>query len=263
VDWLNHSDPWDPDRYARFAAERRLPWDDLVGLLEPLERPRILDLGCGDGSLTAELHARLGAAATTGVDSSSSMLARAIPRAGAGLAFAEGDAGAWEGGPYDLVFSNSALHWVPSHQLLLPRLARLLAPGGQLAIQVPMNEAHPSHAEARAVATEPPFRQALGGFVRVSPVLEAERYAEILFRLGFARRRVRVEVYGHQLTSRDEVVEWVRGTLLTDYQKRLPPGMWQSFLDRYRSRLAAALPDDRPYLYTYRRILIWGALRKP
>jgi trans-aconitate 2-methyltransferase len=55
-------DPWNPDRYARFAAERRLPFDDLVALLSPAPGGRVVDLGCGPGELTRELHARLGAA---------------------------------------------------------------------------------------------------------------------------------------------------------------------------------------------------------
>ena len=254
-------DPWDPDRYARFGEERRQPWDDLTALLAPLAGPRVLDLGCGDGALTAELHGRLGARQTVGVDRSAAMLERAAARAGGGLRFEAGDAATWSGGPFDLVISNAALHWVPDHAALLPRLAALLAPGGQLAVQVPVNEHHPSHLEAAATAAEPPFAAALGGYRRVSPVLAPEWYALALFRLGFTQRRVRVEVYGHPLATREEVAEWVRGTLLTDYQRRLPASLWTAFLDRYRQRLAAALPDHRPFLYTYRRLLLWA--RRP
>ena len=254
-------DPWDPDRYARFAAERRQPWDDLTALLAPLTRPRVLDLGCGDGALTAELHQRLEARETVGVDSSAAMLERAGARAAAGLRFEAGDAATWSAAPFDLVISNAALQWVPDHAALLPRLAALVAPGGQLAVQVPMNERHPSHAEATATAAEPPFAAALGGFHQESPVLAPEWYAEALFRLGFEPRRVRVEIYGHPLASRDEVVEWVRGTLLTAYERRLPAALWPAFLERYRQRLAAALPDQRPYLFTYRRLLLWA--RRP
>src|SRR5512137_2509762 len=258
---MPETDAWDPDRYARFGAERRLPWDDLTALLSPLDRPRVLDLGCGDGRLTAELHARLSARETVGVDRSAAMLERAASRAGGGLRFEAGDAGRWTGGPFDLVISNAALHWVPDHASLWPRLAGLVAPGGQLAVQVPVNELHPSHLEAAATAAEPPFAAALAGWRRESPVLQPEWYAEALFRLGFAERRVRLEVYGHPLASRDEVVEWVRGSLLTDYQARLPAPLWPAFLDRYRQRLAAALPDRRPILYTYRRLLLWA--RRP
>lgn len=249
-------DPWNPDRYARFAAERRLPFDDLLALVEPAPGGRVVDLGCGPGALTRELHARLGAAETLGVDASPAMLEKAAPLAGGGLRFALGDAGRPEGGPWDVVFSNAALHWVEDHEALLPRLAAALAPGGQLAVQVPCNDHHPSHAAAREAAREPPFAAALGGWVRESPVLPPERYAALLHRLGLVERRVRLEVYGHELASRDEVVEWVRGTTLTDYERRLPADLWPAFLDRYRARLAAALPDERPFLYTFRRLLL-------
>ncbi len=251
-------DAWDPDRYARFRDERRAPFQDLLALVEPRPGMRIVDLGCGSGELTRLAHERLGARETLGVDSSAAMLERARPLAGSGLSFARGDAGAFDGRGFDLVLSNAALHWVPDHAALFPRLAACLADGGQLAVQVPANEAHPSHAVAREVAGEPPFREALGGHVRESPVLAPEAYAHLLHRLGFPARRVRVEVYGHPLASRDEVVEWVKGTLLTDYERRLAPEAYAAFLARYRERLRAELPDERPFLYTYRRVFLWA-----
>jgi trans-aconitate 2-methyltransferase len=251
-------DPWKPEQYARFAAERRLPFDDLLALVEPQESPRVVDLGCGPGELTRELHRKLGARQTVGVDSSPAMLEKARPLAGQGLDFRAADMATFSDGPWDLVFSNAALHWVTDHEAFWPRLSALVAPGGQLAVQMPHNDHHPSHTVARRVAGEAPFRQALSGFERESPVLPPERYAELLHRLGFVRQRVRLEVYCHRLASRDEVVEWVRGTTLTDYQRRLPAELWPAFLDRYRAELAAALPDDRPFLYTYRRLLLWG-----
>jgi trans-aconitate 2-methyltransferase len=69
---------------------------------------------------------------------------------------------------------------------------------------------------------------------------------------------VRAEIYAHPLGAPAEVVEWVRGTLLTDYERRLGPDAFVAFLARYRERLLAALPDERPFLYTYRRLLVWG-----
>lgn len=71
---------WDPSQYNRFAAEREQPFWDLASLLQPTdEPPNIVDLGCGDGRLTAVLHARLGARSTLGIDSSPSMLNRPEP----------------------------------------------------------------------------------------------------------------------------------------------------------------------------------------
>jgi trans-aconitate 2-methyltransferase len=255
-------DVWNPDRYGKFRDERAAPFLDLLALIEPPGAadgaPRVVDLGCGTGALTRLAHERLGARETLGVDASPAMLAKAAVHAGGGLSFARGDLATFAGGPFDVVLSNAAIHWVPDHAALLPRLAALVAPGGQLALQTPANDHHPSHAVARAVAREPAFARPLGGFVRESPVLPPEDYAGILFRLGFPRQRVRVEVYAHRLGSRDDVVEWVRGTTLTDYERRLDPATWSAFLARYREQLAAALPDDRPFLYTFRRVFLWA-----
>jgi trans-aconitate 2-methyltransferase len=251
-------DVWNPGQYAKFRDERRQPFLDLLALVEPSAAPRLVDLGCGTGELTRLAHERLGARETVGVDSSAAMLAKAAAQAGGGLTFRQGDLATFAEGGFDVVLSNAALHWVPDHEALLPRLAALVAPGGQLAIQAPANDHHPSHAVARDVAREPELAAALGGFVRESPVLPPEAYARALFRLGVAAQRVRFEVYAHPLASRDDVVEWVRGTTLTDYEKRLDPPTWERFLARYRERLAAALPDERPFLYTYRRLFLWA-----
>lgn len=251
-------DVWNPEQYGKFRAERAAPFHDLLALVEPAPTPRVLDLGCGTGELTRLAHERLGARETVGVDASAAMLERAAAHAGGGLSFRQGDLAAFAEGAFDVVLSNAAIHWVPDHEALLPRLLSLVAPGGQIAIQAPANEHHASHAVAREVAREPAFAGPLSGFVRASPILEPEAYARILFRGGFGRQRVRFEVYAHPLASRDDVVEWVRGTTLTDYERRLDAATFERFLARYRERLRAALPDERPFLYTYRRLFLWG-----
>ena len=69
---------------------------------------------------------------------------------------------------------------------------------------------------------------------------------------------MRLQVYGHRLAARDEVVEWVKGTLLTDYQRRLPAELYAHFVARYRERLLPALEDTRPYFFTFKRVLLWA-----
>lgn len=248
---------WDPRQYHRFQDERSRPFHDLAALVEPRPSMRVVDLGCGTGELTALLHQKLAAAETVGVDNSDSMLARAAEHAGPGLRFVKGDLAQLEG-EHDLIFSNAALHWAPDHQALLEKLCSRLAPGGQLAVQVPANHDHPSHTVAAEVAREAPFPEALHGYVRASPVLAPEAYAALLDALGFREQRARLEVYVHHLASRDEVVEWVKGTLLTDYQSRLSPALYEKFLARYRERLLPALSPARPYFYPFKRILFWG-----
>jgi trans-aconitate 2-methyltransferase len=257
---LSPSCDWNPEQYGRFRDERARPFFDLLDLVQPRPGMRVVDLGCGTGELTRELHRRLAARETIGIDNSPAMLARSAAFAGDGLRFEQGDIGAFasEGG-YDLVFSNAALHWIPDHEALLPRLAAALTETGQLAVQVPANDDHPSHTTAVEVAREAPFREALGGHVRESPVLAPEVYATLLHRLGFREQHVRLQVYAHELGSREAVVEWVRGSVLTDYERRLPAELWPRFLERYRERLLPQLDDTRPFFYPFKRVLMWGA----
>jgi trans-aconitate 2-methyltransferase len=243
---------WDPNQYERFKAERRQPFDDLVALVERRPRMRVVDLGCGTGELTRDLHAHLGAAETIGIDSSPSMLAKAP--VSDGLRFERGDIeGFVTDRPFDLIFSNAALHWVNDHPSLFRRLAGFLAPHGQLAVQMPANETHASHRVAAEVAGE------LGIVPRVSPILQPDEYASLLHHLGFARQNVRLQIYGHLLPSSADVVEWVKGTLLTDYERQLDPARFAEFVDRYRDRLLREIGEHAPYFYTYRRVLIWGS----
>jgi trans-aconitate 2-methyltransferase len=254
---------WNPDQYERFFAERRQPFDDLLALCIPVPGGRVVDLGCGTGNLTVELHERLQAAETVGVDSSASMLARAKANHGdvPGLTFTEGNIETWLGEGLDLVFANASLQWVDDHLNLLARMRTALGDGGQLAFQVPSNFRHASHLLARQVANEAPFIDALDEDApedRGRFVLSPEIYADLLYELGARKQVVRMEVYGHELSSTSDVVEWVMGTLLTPYRSRLSPELFTAFVERYRERLLEELGEREPYFYGFRRILCWA-----
>ncbi|MFW5740886.1 MAG: methyltransferase domain-containing protein, partial [Myxococcota bacterium] len=196
-------------------------------------------------------------------DNADSMLARAHTRTREGLRFEAGDLASYgRAASFDLVFSNAALHWVPDHPLLLARLSSLVRDGGQLAVQVPDNFDQPSHTAANAAAAEEPFRTALGAYTKPVHVLPPERYAVALHALGFDSITVRMQVYLHLLPNRDDVVEWVKGTTLTAFQERMPEGVFMAFLERYRALLFEQLPDERPFPFTFKRILMWGRKRR-
>lgn len=253
-------DTWNPDRYGRFAAERKQPFVDLCALVERRPGMRVVDLGCGTGTLTAELHDALDARETLGLERSARMLERSAAHARPGLRFVAGDIATFEGaGVWDLVFSNAALHWLPDHEGLFARLVEALAPGGQLAVQMPANYDHPSHRIAAEIAATEPFASALAGRERSFGTLAPERYATLLNRLGMARQSVRLQVYAHVLACRDEIVEWVRGTTLTSYETALPAELFARFLELYRERLAAELEDARPFFYPFKRVLLWAS----
>ncbi|MBV8516678.1 MAG: methyltransferase domain-containing protein [Acidobacteria bacterium] len=244
---------WSPEQYERFKGERKQPFVDLAALVERRPHMHVVDLGCGTGELTRELHESLGADETVGIDNSETMLLKARAFGDELLRFERGDIEAFVSDrPFDLIFSNAALHWVPDHEQLLARLTSLLAPGGQLAIQMPDNDEHTSHRVAADVAAR------FGAAPRPNYVLPPARYAELLHRLGFQRQHVRVQIYGHLLPASSDVVEWVRGALLTHYEAELG-ARFDDFLATYREELQRALGEQRPYFYTYKRVLFWGS----
>jgi len=257
---------WEPDTYNRFAAERARPFWDLVDLVET-DRPirRAVDLGCGPGPLTVAAAERLDVGSMVGIDSSPEMLAAAVRHADERTTFVAGDLAAWlSPGAVDLVLAAASLQWVPDHPAVLARWTSSLAPGGQLAVQVPNNGDHASHLIAAELGHVEPFVSAIGGAVPADPtavnVLAAETYAEMLFDLGYERQHVRMQVYGPVLDSTADVADWMRGTSLTRYFAVLPDELHEPLVDEYRRRLTAALGDRRPYYFAFRRILMWGRL---
>ncbi len=240
---------WSPEQYERFKDERAQPFWDLVALIEHRPRMRIADLGCGTGELTRAMHDHLKAEETIGIDSSETMLLKSEPFGTELLRFEKGTIESFVADrPFDLMFSNAALHWIGDHISLFRRLTSFLQRDGQIAVQMPANDDHPSHAIAAEVARE------RGLELRPENVLAPERYARLLYELGYKRQHVRLQVYGHALASSADVVDWVRGALLTYYEERDP-----RFADVYRQRLLRELGEQRPYFYTYKRLLIWGS----
>jgi len=251
--------PWNPDQYAKFRDERSQPFFDLLSMVQRTPGGRAIDLGCGPGELTPLVHAKSEARSTVGLDNSETMLEKSSAFSGGGVSFKLGTILRFAPRkPFDLIFSNAALQWVPSHEKLFERLTAGLTEGGQLAVQMPANNDHLSHQTAHAVAREEPFASEMGGYFREWPVMGPEWYAELLERMGYREQSVRLQVYGHHLESRDAVIEWVRGTLLTDYQQRLSPQTYERYLARYRERLLPQLADTQPYFYAFKRVLIWA-----
>ena len=243
--------PWDPYRYNHFKKERSDPFEDLFRLVKVRPVMRVIDLGCGTGELTRELADRLPDSRVTGIDSSPEMLERAELLRRPGLDFVQGDL-AQVSGEWDLVFSNAAIQWVSDHERLIPRLFNLVAPGGQLVVQLPSNHNHPSHQLIRQIASEEPFCTALGGWQRRSPVLSIEQYADLLYRSGGEDLQVFEKIYPHILAGADAIADWTSGTALVPYFERLSPEMREQFMERYRQALRQLWPAG-PVLYAFRR----------
>ena len=120
---------WNP---ALYDEKHSFVWKfgaDLIDLLAPKQRERILDLGCGTGHLTARIAA-LGAE-VIGIDASAEMIAQAQKNY-PDLRFEARDARDFEfNEPFDAVFSNAALHWIKPPERVIACIAQALKPGGR------------------------------------------------------------------------------------------------------------------------------------
>jgi trans-aconitate 2-methyltransferase len=250
--------PWNPDLYHKFQTERAAPFYDLLALVDVRPHLKVIDLGCGTGELTRQLADRLPDSQVTGLDNSPHMLEKAASFSTSSLVFQLGDQSTLTG-TWDLIFSNAALQWSENHAELIPRLFGCLAPGGQIAVQVPSNHDHISHQIYRETAAEEPFQSILGGFQRLSPVLTIDQYARLLFECGAEAITVFEKVYPHVLEGADAVVEWISGTALVPYFERLG-GHKDNFLQAIRAKMRAAMPE-KPVFYPFRRILF--SAKKP
>jgi len=124
---------WDPEAYARDGA---FVHELAGGVLEWLEaRPgeHILDLGCGDGQLTARLAAA--GPEVRGVDASPAMVAAARAR-GIFADEASAEKIPCTDASFDAVFSNAALHWVRGQDEMLSEVHRVLKPGGRFVAEM-------------------------------------------------------------------------------------------------------------------------------
>ena len=118
---------WDPALYAAHAAFVPALGAPVLDLLTPLPGEHILDLGCGDGVLTARIVAA--GASVVGIDNDAAMVAAAREK---GLDARLMDAKLLHfTHEFDAVFTNAALHWVGAPALVSAGVARALKPGGR------------------------------------------------------------------------------------------------------------------------------------
>jgi len=246
---------WDPEQYLRFTDERLRPAVDLAARIAHPGPRQVVDLGCGTGNGMPILAARFPGAEVAGVDGSAAMLAKARAR---GFTTEQADIAAWAPAtPVDVIFSNAALHWLPGHPALFPKLLGLLAPGGVLAVQMPAMHRQPVRALQDQVARSGPWAAKLAGVTSAPPILEPPEYYDLLAGIA-AGLDIWVTEYLHVLRGEDPVVQWAKGTSLRPYLAALDPAEQQRFLAAYTHALRPHYPPqpDGAVLLPFRRLFI-------
>jgi len=228
---------WDPKAYARDGAFVHGLAGGVFEWLGAQPGERLLDVGCGDGQLTARIG-EMGAN-VCGVDASPAMVAAARTRG-----ISADEAGAeklpYADASFDAVFSNTALHWIREQDAMMAEVHRVLRPGGRFvaemgghgniaAIRVALMAVLGRHGFALAEESENYFPT-------------AEAYTRRLERHGFKVERAEL-IPRPTLLGSSGMAGWLQ-TFRRGVLDKLPQELRAPVVDECCSLLAPALRDE-------------------
>ena len=132
---------WDAAEYSRRSSLQEAMAQEVLALLDLKGSERILDVGCGDGKITAQIASRASKGSVVGVDPSRDMISFARSHFGPAtlpnLRFEVADARRLPfKNEFDLVVSFNALHWIPEQQTALSSIRSALVPGGKAQLRL-------------------------------------------------------------------------------------------------------------------------------
>ena len=240
---------WNAADYAKSSSCQQQWAREVIGKLELKGDETLLDIGCGDGKVTAEIAVCLPMGSVLGVDSSAEMLALAQSQYSAdafpNLCFQQQDARSLPfRGEFDVVFSNATLHWVLGHAPVLRGISASLERGGKTLLQMGGrgNAADVVAVVERVIASQE-WRGYFQGFGFPYGFYGPEEYQEWLREAGLQVRRVELIPKDAAHQGRAGFEGWFRTTWLP-YTQRLPEEKRDAFIAEVVARYLENHPLD-------------------
>ena len=248
---IKTADPakWNAADYAANSVVQQTWARELMARLKLRGNEHVLDIGCGDGKVTAEIANAVPNGSVVGIDASEEMIgfarktfpAKKVPN----LEFHVMDARRIRfGSRFDLAFSNAALHWVDDHQAILRGVTAALKPGARMIVSC----GGKGNAQDVFVAVRPEMRmKRWRGFFRRMPkpyfFYSPDEYKKWLPRFGFKRLDIRLVPKDALYSGRDGFAAWLRTTWLP-YVQRVPDDLREGFIAAVADRYLAKHPPD-------------------
>lgn len=240
---------WNAADYAANSVVQQAWARELIARLQLRGDERILDVGCGDGKVTAEIATVVRRGAVVGTDASVEMIAfarKTFPaKKNSNLEFQVMDARKIKfAGRFDLVFSNAALHWVDDHERFLRGAAAVLKPGGRLIVSC----GGQGNAHEVFLALRPELRsQRWREFFRKMPApyffYAPADYEKWLPKSGFRINTLRLAPKDATYPGADGFAAWLRTTWIP-YVQRVPAAVSEEFIAAVTRRYLAKHPPD-------------------
>jgi len=233
---------WNPADYSRSSAAQQQWAEELIKKLRLSGNERVLDIGCGDGKVTAAIARSLPEGDVTGIDNSPEMIRFAcdhFPRTDyPNLSFRRADARSlpfFE--EFDIVFSAAALHWIMDQGPVLASIATSLRPKGRLLIQMGgKGNAEQILCAGNVVQERPEWAEYFRGFSFEYGFFDSTEYCRWLVESGFGPSRVELIPKDMTFPSRTDFAGWIRTTWLPRME-RLPAtrrsGYIEAVIDEY------------------------------
>lgn len=222
---------WDGARYEEVSDLQRTMAAESLSLLTLEGNERVLDIGCGDGYVTAQIAERLPGGSILGVDPSPRMIAAAKRRTTAAT-FQPGDVTALRfDAEFDVVTSFNALHWVLDQPAAYRHMAAALRPGGRALLTFVSRGARPSVEDVgMAVTRAAGWAEAFGGFAAPFTHLRPEAFADTATAAGFEVVEQIVVDKSWDFGSREKFAQWCT-VGFSDWTARLEPAAVPAFVD--------------------------------
>ena len=238
---------WDAADYAKSSPVQKHWAQELIRKIPLSGRERVLDIGCGDGNISAVLARRVPAGSVLGIDRSPDMIRFAQEAFPSGsypnLSFEEGDAQDLRyDGRFDLVFSTAALHWIYNHGPVLAGISRALKSGGRMIVQMGgKGNAAGVVAALAFVIAEPGWARYFSGFSFRYGFFSPEEYRPWLEAAGLCPARAELIPKEMIYPGREGFAGWIRTTWLP-YLERVPEDRRPAFVDAVTERYLSLYP---------------------
>ncbi|MGC8494422.1 MAG: class I SAM-dependent methyltransferase [Syntrophobacteraceae bacterium] len=253
---------FDGRKYEKASAHQKEWGARLIAELDLKGNERVLDLGCGDGTLTSRLAALLPKGEVLGIDASRGMIEAALPKAGCNLRFRRLDINDLDmEDEFDVVFSNAALHWVKDHRRLLQNVRRALRAGGRLRFNF-AGEGNCSRlfAAIEAAMSREEHRQLFADFEWPWYMPNPDEYRLLAESSGFSTVRVWGENADRFFPDETAMIAWIDQPSLVPFLANLPERAKVSFRNFVVSRMLEETKQENGTCFeTFRRINVFAS----
>jgi trans-aconitate methyltransferase len=240
---------WDAADYERHSSPQQQWARDAIRALKLTGDERVLDIGCGDGKVTAELAAHVPEGSVLGIDSSETMIEfalRQFPQAFfPNLQFRGGDATRLTySHEFDLVVSFASLHWISDHLAVLAGIKRALKPSGRTLLQFGgQGNAALISDVANELTADRRWKGYFVGFTYPWFFYSVEEYQAFIARVGLLPERVELIPKDMVHGGKEALKGWIR-TVFLPYTGRLPEALREDFVEQIADTYIERRPPD-------------------